>query len=89
MSAPGRPPRAAIRRPPGEDKVPEGSAAPSSGALVVAARQLGMSDSEQRSAPRRIATRRIVLRRIVSRRIVWQLRSCGVSYCVVSQRIVA
>jgi hypothetical protein len=87
MSAPGRPPRAAIRRPPGEDKVPEGSAAPSSGALVVAARQLGMS--EQRSAPRRIATRRIVLRRIVSRRIVWQLRSCGVSYCVVSQRIVA
>ena len=40
MSVPGRPPRASVRRPPGEVK------APKLGALAVAARQLGMSEED-------------------------------------------
>jgi hypothetical protein len=44
MSVQGRPPRAPVRRQPGEDNAPAGSAAPSSGALAAAARQLGMSE---------------------------------------------
>jgi hypothetical protein len=40
MSVPGRPPRASVRRPPGEVK------APKLGALAVAARQLGMSEQD-------------------------------------------
>jgi hypothetical protein len=46
MSEQGRPPRASVRRPPGEGKTLEGSAAPTSGALAAAARQLGMSDQD-------------------------------------------
>jgi hypothetical protein len=46
MSEQGRPPRASVRRPPGENKTLAGSAAPSSGALAAAARQLGMSDQD-------------------------------------------
>jgi hypothetical protein len=44
MSAQGRPPRASVRRPPGEDKALAGSAAPSAGAA--AARRLGMSEED-------------------------------------------
>jgi hypothetical protein len=46
MSVQGRPPRASVRRPPGEDKALAGSAAPSAGALAVAARQLDMSEQK-------------------------------------------
>jgi hypothetical protein len=46
MSAPGRPPRAPVRRPPGEGIAPEGSSAPASGALAVKARQLEMSEQD-------------------------------------------
>jgi hypothetical protein len=46
MSVQGRPPRASVRRPPGEDKALAGSAAPTSGALAVAARQLDMSEQK-------------------------------------------
>jgi hypothetical protein len=47
MSASGQPPRAAARRPPGEDSAPRGSAAaPAAGALTQAARQLGMSEQD-------------------------------------------
>ena len=46
MSVQGRPPRASARRPPGEDKALAGSAAPTSGALAVAARQLDMSEQK-------------------------------------------
>jgi hypothetical protein len=46
MSVQGRPPRASVRRPPGEDKALAGSAAPSSGALAAVARQLGMSEED-------------------------------------------
>jgi hypothetical protein len=46
MSDQGRPPRASARLPAGEDKALAGSAAPSSGALAAAARQLGMSEQD-------------------------------------------
>ena len=46
MSVQGRTPRASVRRPPGENKTLEGSAAPTSGALAAAARQLGMSEQD-------------------------------------------
>jgi hypothetical protein len=46
MSVQGRPPRASVRRPPGEVKALEGSATPTSGALAVAALQLGMSEQD-------------------------------------------
>jgi hypothetical protein len=46
MSVPGRPHRASVWRPPGEVKALEGSAAPTSGALALAARQLGMSEQD-------------------------------------------
>jgi hypothetical protein len=46
MSVQGRPPRASVRRPPGEVKALEESAAPTSGALAVAALQLGMSEQD-------------------------------------------
>jgi hypothetical protein len=46
MSAPGRPPRVPVRRPPGEGSAPEASSAAASGALAVAARQTGMSEQD-------------------------------------------
>jgi hypothetical protein len=39
-------PWASARRLPGEDKAPEGSSAPASGALALVARQLGMSEED-------------------------------------------
>jgi hypothetical protein len=46
MGAPGRSPRTSVRRPPGEGSAPDGSRAPASGVLAVAARRLGMSEED-------------------------------------------